>query len=87
MAELHLGKTAYYSSFGANCWLSYRARAIHEEEKASFRKINWFGFFFRSKKPARQNGSMHEENIYADEERGLFKSRVKEQLFCSSILM
>lgn len=30
---------------------------------------------------------MHEENIYADEQRGLFKSKVKEQLFCSSILM
>lgn len=30
---------------------------------------------------------MHEENVYADEQRGLFKSKVKEQLFCSSILM
>lgn len=30
---------------------------------------------------------MHEENIYADEQRGLFKRKVKEQLFHSSILM
>lgn len=27
------------------------------------------------------------KNIYADEQRGLFKSNVKEQLFCRSILM
>lgn len=30
---------------------------------------------------------MHEENIYADEQCGLFKRKVKEQLFHSSILM
>lgn len=48
-------------------------------------KVVWV--FFPSEKPARQSDSMHEENIYADEQRGLFKSKVKEQLFCSSILM
>lgn len=35
----------------------------------------------------RQSDKMHEENIYADEQRGLFKRKVKEQLFHSSILM
>lgn len=35
----------------------------------------------------RQSDKMHEENIYADEQRGLFKRQVKEQLFHSSILM
>ena len=35
----------------------------------------------------RQSDKMHEENIYADEQCGLFKRKVKEQLFRSSILM
>lgn len=30
---------------------------------------------------------MREGNIYADEQCGLFKREVEEQLFCSSILM
>lgn len=35
----------------------------------------------------RQSDKMHEENIYAAKQCGLFKRKVKEQLFCSSILM
>lgn len=48
-------------------------------------KVAWF--FPPPRKPARQSDRMHEGNIYADEQCGLFKREVKEQLFCSSILM
>lgn len=52
-----------------------------------FKKLSGLGFLSPPRKPARQSDKTHEGNIYADEQRGLFRRTVKEQLLCSSFLM